>query len=323
MMTEAEIPITPENYAVFFAYAEHRLPALDAFIDHLFAERRPFTPELCTQVHHRFLDTADGLEPVREANERLSRTLNAVRRDVGAACRITEDFGSVLREHAAVADHPPGGAPDGGRGERHGLGAEVSRVADQLGAIRGRLQRSERDVARLRARLAEAERDATTDPLTGLANRRQFERRLAEVAAACRRNGREVCLLLADVDHFKDVNDRHGHDVGDQVLRLIARVILDGCRPDDLAARYGGEEFAVLLPDAPLPEALETARGINRALAARSFVTRHSGHRLGRITVSIGVARLRPGEPPDAALRRADAALYRAKRLGRDRVVAA
>jgi hypothetical protein len=117
MMAAAGVPMTPENYAVFFAYAENRLSRLNAFIDRLFAEGRPFTPELCTAAHRRFLNTALGLEAVREANERLSRMLNTVRHDVGEACQITEDFGFVLKEHgAADARRPDRSGDPGDRG---------------------------------------------------------------------------------------------------------------------------------------------------------------------------------------------------------------
>ena len=166
-----------------------------------------------------------------------------------------------------------------------------------------------------------------TDGLTGVHNRRYFESRCLEEVQAARRSKLPLVCLLLDVDHFKRINDTHGHPAGDAVLRYVARLIRAQLRGSDVVARYGGEEFVLLLPATPLPAALETADRIRRVIAAQSMPVQVSEPL--RITVSIGAALLPPTGESDAAaqaaalVQRADQALYAAKQGGRNRVLAA
>ncbi len=126
--------------------------------------------------------------------------------------------------------------------------------------LEGELDQSSQQIEGLRGDLAKAQREANTDGLTGLANRKYFDYALGAAADEARVNGVPLCLLLADIDHFKRFNDAHGHQVGDQVLRLVAEVLTSSVKGRDLAARYGGEEFAVLLPQTDLEGASQPGR---------------------------------------------------------------
>ena len=178
-----------------------------------------------------------------------------------------------------------------------------------------------RDISERKATEAELRRLATTDPLTGLPNRRYF---LERAEAECRRAARydrPFSLIMLDVDHFKQVNDHHGHNVGDAVLRALAGTLSHGLRDEALVGRLGGEEFAVLLPEATAEEAVAAAERIRRRIAAKPVATE-----AGELTVtaSLGVATWqRPAETVDGLLSRADAALYKSKESGRDRVTRA
>lgn len=170
------------------------------------------------------------------------------------------------------------------------------------------------------ARLHEEARNlALTDKLTGLRNRRLFDQQLSHELARAKRDGRPLALLLLDIDHFKRVNDTHGHPAGDQVLQSVARVVGSGLRECDLAARFGGEEFAVILPDTGRAGAVSVAERIRGAVAEAAL--RLEGGRQVRVTASIGVSVFPGGEAaPDRLLECADQALYTAKREGRNRV---
>jgi diguanylate cyclase (GGDEF)-like protein len=174
-------------------------------------------------------------------------------------------------------------------------------------------------MAGLHARLRE---QAQTDGLTGLANRRHFQDRLSAETSRSRRHGTPMALVLLDIDHFKQVNDRYGHQAGDLVLQHVASVVQDSCRPYDLAARYGGEEIAILAPQTDTPAAAKLAERLRQAIA-KTAVSVGAGVTVG-VTVSAGVASLDPEDvgstSPDDLLRRVDAALYGAKRAGRDRI---
>ena len=160
---------------------------------------------------------------------------------------------------------------------------------------------------------------AHRDPLTGLGNRRDFMERGGAACQTARRYGRELCVLMIDIDHFKAVNDRYGHAAGDDVLRHLAVTLQLVLRGADICARIGGEEFAVLLPEADVQAAREVAERIRRAVEATRVPSEQAPEPL-QVTVSIGVAPFKAQSSLEATLARADRALYRAKRDGRNRV---
>ncbi|MGB3272293.1 MAG: PleD family two-component system response regulator [Xanthobacteraceae bacterium] len=162
---------------------------------------------------------------------------------------------------------------------------------------------------------------AVTDALTGLHNRRYLESHLAALAEQAAARGQPLALMMLDIDFFKAINDSYGHDAGDEVLREFASRIRKAIRGIDLACRYGGEEFVVVMPETDLKVAGLVAERLRRAVAGVPFAIER-GARAIDVTLSIGIAALKGREPPAAALKRADQALYRAKLDGRNRVVA-
>lgn len=173
------------------------------------------------------------------------------------------------------------------------------------------------EVETLRASVAKARTEARTDPLTGAANRAAFDDELARRCALAVAGVDDFALIMVDVDHFKAVNDQHGHAVGDRVLTGLVAFLRPRVRRDDLIARWGGEEFAVVLPGASVRVALKKARAVLRELAGTDW-TIDAGPKL-RFTVSAGVTAWRAGDEPAAVAARADQALYRAKHAGRNR----
>jgi two-component system cell cycle response regulator len=174
----------------------------------------------------------------------------------------------------------------------------------------------------LRERLGQSVEHAVTDALTGLANRRYMEGHLETLVAEARASGRSLSLLIADIDHFKQVNDTYGHDAGDIVLREFSTRLKTNTRGGDLACRLGGEEFVVIMPDTNIVRAYQVGERLRACIAAEPFGRPATAGGL-RITASVGVAALAgPADTPRALLKRADEALYAAKRRGRNRVAA-
>lgn len=186
--------------------------------------------------------------------------------------------------------------------------------------LRARLVEAKSESAQLQANLRKAETLATVDGLTNLPNRRRFQESLSKHVAACHREHTPLCLVMADLDHFKAVNDKHGHLAGDAVLKTFATLLSKGIRNSDIAARYGGEEFALILPKTPLGSASSVAESLRRAVVETNWVGANSKQRIGRVTASFGVAEIREGEAVDELIDRADQKLYEAKRKGRNRV---
>ncbi|MBI1237417.1 MAG: PleD family two-component system response regulator [Alphaproteobacteria bacterium] len=172
----------------------------------------------------------------------------------------------------------------------------------------------------LRERLEDSLEMAVTDPLTGLHNRRYISSRLQQVAEIVASGDTVASVVIADLDHFKRVNDTYGHEAGDFILREFSERLKARLRAVDLAARYGGEEFVILMPDAPLTEAKAGAERLRAAIADTPFRLPGDSGVLA-VTVSIGVAEIQPGDDVDTVLRCADDALYRAKAAGRNCVM--
>ncbi|AKM02781.1 MULTISPECIES: GGDEF domain-containing protein [Burkholderia cepacia complex] len=188
--------------------------------------------------------------------------------------------------------------------------------------LREAMARTERALQELQRTNEKLEYMASTDPLTGAANRRRFIERVEAEIARARRNGAPFSLLSLDLDHFKAINDSYGHQTGDQVLQRFVKKCLDAIRPYDGVARVGGEEFMVLLPQAALDTARSVGERIRAAIAGTPF--ENGDGKPIEVTVSVGISEFgRDGETIDAILRKADERLYQAKHQGRNRVIAA
>jgi two-component system cell cycle response regulator len=174
---------------------------------------------------------------------------------------------------------------------------------------------------RLRASLTQSVEFAVTDALTGLNNRRYLDTHLATLVDRSNRRGRPLSVLITDIDHFKAINDTHGHEGGDDVLREFSKRIRGAVRGADLACRYGGEEFVVVMPDTTSEIAAQVAERLRDAVAGAPFRISASGA-VAAVTTSVGIATLEvDGEGADSLMRRADKALYQAKNNGRNQVV--
>ena len=221
----------------------------------------------------------------------------------------TEGFGRDLAASAAAITSA--GGPEGGMID------EVTRITaamlERVQSAESRLESATREASELRKKLEEARDNARRDPLTNLPNRRAFE----EAYAAQSASGESICLAVCDVDHFKSVNDRFGHAVGDRVLRAIADSLTQACQ-GQLVARYGGEEFAVLFAGIEIDAARATLDTARATVAAKRYRLRESDEPLGEITFSAGLVVAAAGEGCQAAFHRADQLLYAAKENGRN-----
>jgi diguanylate cyclase len=198
------------------------------------------------------------------------------------------------------------------------LAAQRSR--DELMEMRARVQEAEEEVARLQDELAQTSEMVRHDALTGALNRKGMDEAVEREVARARRRNVAMCVAMLDIDNFKKINDSFGHDVGDQALVHLAQVVRETLRPQDTLARYGGEEFVIILADTALDDAVGAMVRVQRELTRKFFM--HNNERL-LITFSCGVAELGAEEQPPAAIKRADQAMYLAKRAGKNRVVAA
>ena len=204
--------------------------------------------------------------------------------------------------------------------ETRSVQASTARSRDELVALRSRVDEANTEITRLQHELEQTSELIRHDPLTGVLNRKGLDEALARETAFAQRRGTPLCLGLLDIDNFKQINDIHGHQTGDEALQHLTNVIRENVRPQDSVGRYGGEEFVVLLPDTDLDSATAALVRLQRALTKRFFLARQQKL---LITFSAGVAELRAEEQPVDAIDRADKAMYLAKRSGKNRVIAA
>ena len=313
-MAEQRIPPTPNNFAVWFHYFAGSNDDLRNAIDLLIDHNRPFETGINQDLFETYVAPSAGAI-ASETSERLHGLMGAAKEFLATAIA---DNHSQMQAISDVADQGQAGVDPKALVAQ--LMNELARAATRATRLEAGFAEKTRELDVIRDSLTKSEERARTDTLTGLANRRALDEflRKAQTTADW---GEPLSVLLLDIDHFKTFNDNFGHGVGDQVLRLMAKVLREKVREDDLPARYGGEELIAVLPDADLATCAEIAERIRRAVADAKITRRSTGEVLPGITVSIGVAQYRAGETIADLVERCDRALYLAKGGGRNRVV--
>jgi diguanylate cyclase len=201
------------------------------------------------------------------------------------------------------------------------LVSENEKMRRESDDLRSNLDKSREQIEKLRWNLAEAQELGLRDPLTALSNRRAFDINLAKELTEAQDNRTQMCLVMGDLDRFKTINDAFGHQIGDEILKMFAKLLSSNVKGRDTVARFGGEEFAIILPETKLTDAQTLTENIRRQLESKELAVNTSGQPIGQVTASFGVAEMIAGDDAAALVQRADARLYDAKCAGRNRVV--
>ncbi len=262
-----------------------------------------------------FLPRARLSDEIRDAGAQLSRELTSVAGAIAEAQRNQAAYGETLAE--VGQDLTTGGDI---RQTIHTLAQATQQVSAENNKLEQRLADSTREVVKLREHLEQVRREAMTDALTKLANRKAFDDELERQCAAAEARGSSLALAVMDIDHFKRFNDTWGHQTGDQVIRYVASVIGRNSLAPRMAARYGGEEFALLFPAEHTQAIQQALEAMRKEIASRTLKRRSTNEDLGAVTISIGLAHWLEGESPACLIERADAALYESKRNGRNKL---
>jgi diguanylate cyclase len=195
---------------------------------------------------------------------------------------------------------------------------ESSNIRSSAVSFTQQLQKAQSEIDTLKQRLAESEKDVLYDALTNILNRRAFDE---DINAQIESSPNGCCLILIDIDHFKKFNDTFGHQLGDLVLKIVAKRVQESCRDGIKLYRFGGEEFAIIVPNSQLRVARQLAEGVRRAIEKLSVKDRRSDKVVDSITASFGVAQWREKQDVSQFIETTDKLLYEAKRLGRNRVM--
>ncbi len=318
LMAQCGIQPTPENYTVFFGYFTGEDEALVDTLGEALGQTAGITTTFVEDLYEKFFGVGRRAEAVREASQNVNEMVSEVLDLLKDARNDQGSYGTALSDYVEKMGSDPSGAEAAILARS--ILFETRAIIAKTQTVEAQLEESSREVETLRKNLEEVQREALTDALTGIANRRSFDITLRNEASSAQENNEDLCMFLADIDHFKKFNDTYGHLAGDSVIKYVASAITNGIKGRDMVARYGGEEFAVILPNTDLTGALAVARNLCANLADKELRNRKSGKEYGTVTMSIGVVQYRPGEPLDALVARADAGLYRAKDNGRNGV---
>ncbi len=264
---------------------------------------------------HVFPPDEDNLDRVRSDMQQL---LLGVQRRAGDTGRHAGDYGAQLAELTQVL-----ATRDAERisPQVDGVIEGTVRMKQSVDDLQAQMQASQHEVERLRLALERARSEALIDPLTGVLNRKGFDKTLRAMLDAQPPEGSTHVLVMLDIDHFKKVNDTHGHLIGDRVIQGLGEILRATVKgPQAVAARYGGEEFAILLPQTSLASSQQITEAVRARTKALKIRNRSTQEVLVTVTVSGGVAAWRPGDAADDLVARADAALYASKKAGRDRI---
>jgi len=317
-IVELELPADPQSYELWYAYATGQDQKLRDEIDETLQRQGKLTESDLNRLHAQYIPPTRNTGDFDKVANRLTDEVGQVVRMISAAVSSVERYDERLHEGTAAA----GGAVSEVELRRvvedlitatKSMERENSSLKEQLDASKVRSEKLKHEIEAVRI-------ESLTDPLTQVGNRQYFEDTLTRATVRASENDAPLTLLMVDIDHFKRINDEFGHQMGDDVLRLVAARLKGSVRDGEIA-RYGGEEFAVVLYNKSLQIGRLIAERIRGAIESAEMKVRSTGTPIGRVTVSIGVAEYKSRLLVADLVRNADEALYAAKRKGRNCVV--
>ncbi|MCL1145915.1 GGDEF domain-containing protein [Shewanella marinintestina] len=318
-MSELNIPVTPDNYAVWYEYYKGINLDLKRAIDGFLANRLAFTPEVCSSLYKTYIQV-NSSEVIENVQIETQVLINSLIAKIASMTKGTSRFSESLSEFDTALKEQPDQLVM--QKLVDGVSLELEQIINTNLEMDKSLHSMTQEVDALKSEMAELRSVAMTDQLTSLHNRRAFDQEVISHIDSFSQPNFESSLLVIDIDYFKKFNDTHGHLIGDKVLTYVAQALKSSVKGADFVARYGGEEFVILLPQTNHLNAQKVADNIRRKIAERNLtIGKEKKLPLGNITVSVGVASLKPTDDKDSYFLRADEALYRAKSSGRNCVV--
>jgi diguanylate cyclase len=309
----------PRNYEIWYVYATGYNSALNKIINETLARNGKLTEADLEQIYETYLSHIKTTDRIDKVGSRVIGEIDDVMKLISDALGMSASYDASLsganKKLESVQNR------DQLKKIVESLVKSTREMQDTNKALEQRLTLSKSEISNLQQSLEAIRAESLTDPLTGLGNRKYFDRSIEMAVQSALANGEPLSLLMFDIDHFKSFNDSYGHLTGDQVLRLVGLSLKQTIKGQDITARYGGEEFAVVLPNTALRQALTVADHIRRAVMSKELKKKSTGEILGRVTISVGVSMLKPDDDTDSLIERADACLYAAKRNGRNRVI--
>lgn len=317
-MAEWKVPMTPENYHLWFEYSIGSNQELTSDIDEIIAAKKPFTSEVNKRLYDEYLGNEQNKRLIEQVQKETQKIFKRIVDDILITNESTSDYGQKLKAYAQQLDEAKQLSDvqyivQDIMSDTHQMAAATRNLQDML-------EEATTQAEGLRQQLKKTEREALVDALTGLHNRKAFDRKAKDLYGQFQEEGTSFSVIMLDIDFFKSFNDKYGHQTGDEVLRIVGSMLHEALKGKDFPARYGGEEFVVLLPTTQLNNARIVAEQIRKNISQKTLKVIKTGESLGSITVSLGVSEINSGDTMDSVIERADKALYLAKASGRNSV---
>ena len=311
------LPTDPINYCIWYEYASGRNEALNTAIDQHIEKDGVFSEAINQAFFSHFI--SGGNEAL---TSRVTEELKKIFSDIIGAIKTTNRHFSESENNIDSINEAlvPGLSEADVDKIANQIKNEIKKLEASNSDFKTQLHQATEEIDRLKAKMARYRNEALKDPLTRVNNRRGFDKKLIDAIATAKNNSTTLCIIMTDIDHFKQVNDTHGHLVGDNLLRMVAATIKELTKGKDTIARIGGEEFVILLPDTPVAGATKLAEDMRRTFENLDLKKKNTGESLGTVTLSFGVTDYKQHETAEAFLKRADKALYQSKKMGRNRV---
>lgn len=309
----------PRNYEIWYVYATGYNAPLNKIINETLARNGKLTEADLEQIYDTYLSHIKTTDRIDKVGARVIGEIDDVLVLLNDALGMSASYDAGLGDASAKLSSAV--SREQVKAIAESLIRSTLEMRETNKALEERLKLSKSEISNLQQSLEAIRAESLTDPLTGLGNRKYFDRMIDMAVQHALAHNEPLSLLMFDIDHFKSFNDSYGHLTGDQVLRLVGMSLKQTIKGQDITARYGGEEFAVVLPNTAMRQALTVADHIRRAVMAKELKKKSTGEILGRVTISVGVSILKPGDDTEALIERADACLYAAKRNGRNRVI--
>lgn len=315
-MGEFEVPLTPQNYRIWFEYYLGTNKNLVEEVEGIINSGNGFTPKINRKLYEKYFEDEEYRKRFKQIQEQARTVMKNFLEQVMLTTSSSSEYTDKLRQYALRLDSVKHFSEI--QDILESMKKDTAIMIRSTSALQKKLEETTNNAEKLRKELKKATREALIDGLTGLHNRKAFDNMLQELYQGFMKEGRSFSLIMMDIDHFKAFNDKYGHRVGDEVLQIVGTTLLETVKGKDFASRYGGEEFTVLLPNTGLDNACVVAEQIRKAISGKRLKIKETGEYIQKITISLGVAQICIDDDVDSLLKRADKALYLAKNSGRN-----
>ncbi len=311
------LPASPVNYTVWYEYVSGKNLKLKKAIDQSFEAKKPINSAYVERLYQKYVADGDRIV-VGKLLTKLSLMLKDISRHVSETEGDLAGSGKKLEylsdKIAQANDY------EGIKEIVDDMIVETRNLVKSGKRLQNRMKISSEDLKQLHQDLETSQQEARTDALTSLLNRRGLEKRFELERIRAKQNESAFSILMIDIDHFKAVNDRFGHLVGDSLLKGLSKLFESHLRKKDIACRYGGEEFLILLPETEIDGAKAVGEKIKNTLGKKEWKLKETGESMGMVSVSMGIAQYKINEPEKKLIQRADEALFLAKNNGRNEI---